>query len=90
MRPTLAAAGAAGLAAMIVAPMAPAALQNWQNVVAGTAPVETNAVTAAAVNVDADLEEVEIWRIFLVLLGLMVLAESLLGNRYLNIKTGSF
>lgn len=75
------------------APMAPAALQNWQNVVAGTAPVETNAVTAAAVanvNADADLEEVEIWRIFLVLLALMVLAESLLGNRYLNIKTGSF
>lgn len=73
------------------APMPPAALQNWQNVVAGTAPVETNAVTDAAVSVDEDnLEEVEIWRFFLVLLGLMVLAESLLGNRYLNIKTGSF
>jgi hypothetical protein len=73
------------------APMPPAALQNWQNVVAGTAPVETNTVSAAAVSVENDnLEEVEIWRFFLVLLGLMVLAESLLGNRYLNIKTGSF
>jgi hypothetical protein len=76
------------------APMPPATLQNWQNVVAGTAPVETSAISAisaTAVNAgDDDLEEVEIWRFFLVLLGLIVLAESLLGNRYLNIKTGSF
>ncbi len=73
------------------APMPPATLQNWQNVVAGTAPVETATVTNSAVSTDDDtLEEVEIWRFFLVLLGLMVLAESLLGNRYLNIKTGSF
>ncbi len=73
------------------APMPPAALQNWQNVVAGTAPVETATVTATAVSTEnTNLDEVEIWRFFLVLLGLMVLAESLLGNRYLNIKTGSF
>lgn len=73
------------------APMPPAALQNWQNVVAGTAPVETSAIAATAVSASDDsLEEVEIWRFFLVLLALMVLAESLLGNRYLNIKTGSF
>lgn len=73
------------------APMPPAALQNWQNVVAGAAPVEATAVNANAVSVDEDaLEEVEIWRFFLILLGLMVLAETLLGNRYLNIKTGSF
>ncbi|MEY4640452.1 MAG: hypothetical protein RLZZ227_446 [Pseudomonadota bacterium] len=77
-------------------PMPPATLQNWQNVVAGTAPVETadladNAgASAVASTRDDTLEEVEIWRFFLVLLGLMVLAESLLGNRYLNMKTGSF
>ena len=77
------------------APMPPAALQNWQNVVAGTAPVEAvNVADGPVASVrsveDENLEEVEIWRFFLVLLGLMVLAESLLGNRYLNIKTGSF
>ncbi len=73
------------------APMPPATLQNWQNVVAGTAPVETATVTNSIVSAGDDtLEEVEIWRFFLILLGLMVLAESLLGNRYLNIKTGSF
>jgi hypothetical protein len=64
-------------------------LQNWQNIVAGTATSEPSAL-AATTGADAGLEEVEIWRIFLVLLALMVLAESLLGNRYLNIKTGSF
>jgi hypothetical protein len=72
-------------------PMPPAALQNWQNAVAGAAPVEASAVSSNTVSVDnAEFEEVEIWRFFLILLGLMVLAETLLGNRYLNIKTGSF
>jgi len=65
------------------------ALQNWQNSVAGTAAQDSN-VLAAPSGQDSAVEEVEVWRIFLVLLGLMVLAESLLGNRYLNIKTGSF
>lgn len=74
------------------APMPPSALQNWQNVVAGTAPVEAlNVADGPAASIrSTDQEEIEIWRFFLVLLGLMVLAESLLGNRYLNIKTGSF
>lgn len=73
------------------APMPPAALQNWQNVVAGAAPVETTALDTSTAGVDEnEFEEVEIWRFFLILLGLMVLAETLLGNRYLNIKTGSF
>lgn len=72
------------------APMPPATLQNWQNVVAGTAAVDNSALTTITQGADDNQEEVEIWRFFLVLLGLMVLAESLLGNRYLNIKTGSF
>lgn len=71
------------------APMPPATLQNWQNVVAGTASVDNSALAITS-GADDNQEEVEIWRFFLVLLGLMVLAESLLGNRYLNIKTGSF
>ncbi len=70
------------------APMPVATLQNWQNIVAGTAAVDSGALNVTSV-ADEDREEVEIWRFFLVLLGLMVLAESLLGNRYLNIKTGS-
>lgn len=73
-------------------------LQNWQNVVAGTATSSTlNSQERASIaqagqdaSANEELAEVEIWRIFLVLLGLLVLAESLLGNRYLNTKTGSF
>jgi hypothetical protein len=34
-------------------------------------------------------EEIAIWQFFLALLALAVLAESLLGNRYLNLKTGT-
>ena len=64
-------------------------LQNWQNIVAGTAVTENSSLVAADRQQD-DLDEIEIWRFFLALLGILVLAESLLGNRYLNIKTGSF
>jgi hypothetical protein len=66
-------------------------LQSWQNIVAGTATSETatNLSTATQVS-ETDLDEIEIWRFFLILLAVMVLAESLLGNRYLNMKTGSF
>ena len=64
-------------------------LQNWQNIVAGTATSDTNTTSAAALAAD-DFEEIEVWRWFLILLAIMVLAESLLGNRYLHLKTGSF
>jgi hypothetical protein len=64
-------------------------LQNWQNIVAGTASSNNNLTNVAAIE-ESDAEEVEIWRIFLIVLAIMVLAESLLSNRYLNFKTGSF
>jgi hypothetical protein len=64
-------------------------LQNWANIVAGTT-TDAVPVTALGAAREAEPEEIEIWRIFLVLLALLVLAESLLGNRYLNLKTGSF
>lgn len=64
-------------------------LQSWQNIVAGTATTDTGALATPAGQENA-ADTIEVWRIFLILLGLMVLAESLLGNRYLNIKTGSF
>jgi hypothetical protein len=65
-------------------------LQRWQSVVAGTATETTTSLSTATEVSETDLDEVEIWRFFLILLALMVLAESLLGNRYLNMKTGSF
>jgi hypothetical protein len=65
-------------------------LQTWQNVVAGTATTDAGTSLSPATEVSGDADEVEIWRFFLILLALMVLAESLLGNRYLNLKTGSF
>ncbi|MES2626292.1 MAG: BatA and WFA domain-containing protein [Pseudomonadota bacterium] len=64
-------------------------LQTWQNVVAGTATAEPSTSLSTTTEV-SDQDEVEIWRFFLILLAIMVLAESLLGNRYLNMKTGSF
>ena len=37
-----------------------------------------------------DAEEIELWRAFLLLMALFLLAESLLSARYLNLKTGTF
>jgi hypothetical protein len=44
----------------------------------------------AAATKPADADEIEIWRFFLLLMAILVLAESLLGSRYLNYKTGTF
>jgi len=66
-------------------------IQNWQNVVAGTASAgeqNLNPDTGAA-NADEEREENEIWRIFLILLVIIVLAESILGNQYLRVRTGT-
>jgi hypothetical protein len=64
-------------------------LQNWQNVVAGTANSGEQALNSESGVADEDLEENEIWRIFLILLALIVIAESLLGNQHLRIRTGT-
>lgn len=64
-------------------------LQNWQNVVAGTAtPGEQGLNTEALIQTE-ELEEREIWRIFLILLAIIVIAESILGNQHLRVKTGT-
>jgi hypothetical protein len=67
-------------------------LQNWQASVAGASGNGSTVATdveLAAARTDAG-DEIEIWRFFLLLMALLVLAESLLGNRYLNLKTGTY
>ncbi|HHX81669.1 MAG TPA: hypothetical protein GX696_01635, partial [Pseudomonadaceae bacterium] len=68
------------------------ALQNWQNAVSGTrtGPAVTDfSATDSSATGSAEPEEIDLWRIGLILLVLLALAESLLGNRYLNYKTGT-
>ncbi|MEX2366905.1 MAG: BatA and WFA domain-containing protein [Pseudohongiellaceae bacterium] len=71
--------------------MEPQLLQNWQNAVSNTAGANNagQAVNAAAAQEEDAGVEIEIWRVFLVLLVIIVLAESLLGNRYLRFNTGT-
>ena len=66
-------------------------IQNWQNVVAGTASAGEQNLNpdAGAANAGEEREENEIWRIFLILLVIIVLAESILGNQYLRVRTGT-
>jgi len=64
-------------------------LQNWQNVVAGASSASTSSNTESVVDNNNDAEETEIWRIFLVLLALIVLAECVLGNQHLRVRTGT-
>ena len=64
-------------------------LQNWQNIVAGTANSEETGQTASGNTDNEALQAQEIWRIFLILLVIIVLAESVLGNRHLHVKTGN-
>jgi hypothetical protein len=67
-------------------------LQNWQASVSGVSASGGTVATdmALAQTKKSEAEEIEIWRVFLLLMALMVLAESLLSARYLNIKTGTF
>ncbi len=64
-------------------------LQNWQNVVAGTARSDEQSLNAESVTQEEALEEREIWRLFLFMLVIIVLAESILGNQHLRVKTGT-
>jgi hypothetical protein len=70
-------------------PMSPQALQNWQASVNGAATSANTTQIVDPLSREAEPDAIEVWRIFLILLALGVLAESLLGNRYLNVKTGS-
>ena len=71
-----------------LAGMDPRVLQNWQNVVAGTVSASSQTLTPESETANRDMDETEIWRIFLVLLAMIVLAESILGNQHLRVKTG--
>jgi hypothetical protein len=65
-------------------------LQNWREAVNGAnATTDVSAAAPAAAASVEEPEEIALWRFFLALLALAVLAESLLGNRYLNLKTGT-
>ena len=70
--------------------MAVQSLQNWQNTVAGTASSQTvGAGNQPVADAESGLAELELWRILLILLVVIVLAESLSGNRHLSYKTGT-
>lgn len=71
--------------------MTGATLQSWQSAVAGAAGEGSTVATdvEAAARAEGG-DQIEIWRFFLLVMALLVLAESLLGNRYLNFKTGTF
>ncbi len=65
------------------------ALQNWQTMVAGSAG-NTELVDGTVITVNEEESvAIEIWRVLLILLAVIVLAESLLGNRYLRFNTGN-
>ena len=64
-------------------------LQNWQNVVAGTAGAGDAALAAGQETAVENTEEQEIWRFFLILLVIIVLTESYLGNQHLRVRTGT-
>jgi len=64
-------------------------LQNWQNVVAGTANPGQATLQPDTTEAEEDLEEREIWRFVLALLALIVLAETILGNQHLRVRTGT-
>jgi len=73
------------------APMTAKTLQDWQTSVSGAASAGVVATdTALTTKPSKNADEIEIWRFFLLGMALLVLAESLLGNRYLNFKTGTF
>ena len=65
------------------------ALQNWENMVATSAGAAGTANTIAVSAVEEEPVSLEIWRVLLVLLAVIVLMESLLGNRYLRFTTGN-
>lgn len=63
------------------------ALQNWQNAVASSAGTTASLSGSARAIQEGEAEEMEIWRVFLLLLAIIVIAESLLGNSYLQART---
>ena len=67
-----------------LAKMSPEALARWRSAVERPQPVTTAAAGAAL-----ESSPLELWQGLLMVLALVVLAESLLGNRYLGLRTDS-
>lgn len=65
------------------------ALQNWENMVANSGGAVSTVDGVAVSVVEEEPVALEAWRVLLVLLAVIVLMESLLGNRYLRFNTGS-
>lgn len=65
------------------------ALQNWENMVANSGGAVSLVNGEAVSVVEEEPVALEAWRVLLVLLAVIVLVESLLGNRYLRFNTGS-
>jgi len=64
-------------------------LQNWETMVAGsTGNIELIEGVAVSI-VEEEPVAIEIWRVLLILLTVIVLTESLLGNRYLRFNSGN-
>jgi hypothetical protein len=63
--------------------MSEQAISAWRDAMAE--PVQTSA-TAGPVNIDQD--SIEIWHILLLIMGIVVLAESILGNKYIGSGRG--
>jgi hypothetical protein len=63
--------------------MSEQAISAWRDAMAE--PIQTSA-TAGPVNIDQD--SIEIWHILLVIMGIVVLAESILGNKYIGSGRG--
>lgn len=64
-------------------------LQNWENSTKESANSVTGLNGEAISATTSELKEIEIWRVLLILLAIIVLAESLLSNQYLRFRTGS-
>ncbi len=69
--------------------MDPQAMHNWETMVAGSSG-NMELVNGVAINLSEDEPiALEIWPVLLILLAVIVLAESLLGNRYLRFNIGN-
>ena len=65
------------------------ALQNWETMVAGSTG-NMELVNGVAVNLaEEEPVAIEIWRVLLILLAVIVISESSLGNRYLRFNIGT-
>ncbi len=68
-------------------PMTEESLQNWRNMVANSSGAARPGSLAVS-RTERERDTFEIWQVLLALLAIIVILESVLGNRYLSFKTG--